>query len=169
MISPIPRFFGSSDSLDYANRWRVPHKEPPSHRDRKSCSTQRGISSPVATRSITRIAGGAHTRSCPVTAIGSRVQLDARSPPQRSEVVFNSTRDLLPRSWIWVPEHRRYGHPLRFNPTPSAKELDITFRTGIGIAYVTIIRNRHSETVDRTMVSQNSVPGPKFPPGACCG
>ncbi|MQL82367.1 hypothetical protein Taro_014852, partial [Colocasia esculenta] len=22
--------------------------------------------------------------------------------------MFNSTRDLLPRSWIWVPEHRRY-------------------------------------------------------------
>ncbi|MQM23080.1 hypothetical protein Taro_056141 [Colocasia esculenta] len=71
-----------SDSLDYANRWRSPHTEPP------------------------------------VTAIGSRVQLDARSPPQRlprlreslaeptrvaaqsqrSEVVFNSTRDLLPSS-----------------------------------------------------------------------
>ncbi|MQM19851.1 hypothetical protein Taro_052864 [Colocasia esculenta] len=41
----------------------------------------------------------------------------------RSEVVFNSTRDLLPRSWIWVPEHRRYSHPLRFIPTPSAKKL----------------------------------------------
>ncbi|MQM15177.1 hypothetical protein Taro_048111 [Colocasia esculenta] len=71
-----------SDSLDYANRWRC------------------------------------HTRSRPVIAIGSRVQLDARSPPQRlprlreslavptrgptqsqrSEVVFNSTRDLLPSS-----------------------------------------------------------------------
>ncbi|MQL73669.1 hypothetical protein Taro_006033 [Colocasia esculenta] len=58
-----------------------------------------------------RFAGGAHTQSRPVTAIGSRVQLDARSPPQRlprlrdslaepthgaaqsqrSEIVFNST------------------------------------------------------------------------------
>ncbi|MQM20956.1 hypothetical protein Taro_053986 [Colocasia esculenta] len=67
-----------------------------------------------------RIAGGAHTRSRPVTAIESRVQLDARSPPQRlprlrdsladptrgaaqsqrSEVVFNSTRDLLPSERI---------------------------------------------------------------------
>ncbi|MQL80155.1 hypothetical protein Taro_012609 [Colocasia esculenta] len=81
---------------------------------------------------------------------------------QRSEVVFNSTRDLLPRSWIWVPEHRRYSHPLRFILTPSAKELGITFRTGIGSAYVTTIRNRHSETINR-----NSIPGPKFPPGAC--
>ncbi|MQM01395.1 hypothetical protein Taro_034160 [Colocasia esculenta] len=36
----------------------------------------------VATPSITRIAGGAHTRSRPVTAIGSHVQLDARSPPK---------------------------------------------------------------------------------------
>ncbi|MQM17894.1 hypothetical protein Taro_050872, partial [Colocasia esculenta] len=70
---------------------------------------------------------------------------------QRSEVVFNSTRDLLPRSWIWVSEHRRYSHPLWFIPTPSAKELGITLRTGIGIAYVTTIWNRHSETVDRAL------------------
>ncbi|MQL82981.1 hypothetical protein Taro_015478 [Colocasia esculenta] len=71
-----------SDSLDYANRWRSPHAKPPSYSDRKSCSTRSEISSPVATPSITRIAGGAHTRSRPVAAIGSRVQLDARSPPQ---------------------------------------------------------------------------------------
>ncbi|MQM07451.1 hypothetical protein Taro_040290 [Colocasia esculenta] len=70
----------------------------------------------------------------------------------------------FPRSWIWVPEHRRYSHPLRFIPTPSAKELGITFRTGIGIAYVTTIRNRHSETVNRALVSRSSVPGPKSPP-----
>ncbi|MQM23624.1 hypothetical protein Taro_056691 [Colocasia esculenta] len=76
----------------------------------------------VATPSITRIAGGAHTRSRPVTAIGSRVQLDARFPPQ-----------------------------------------GITLRTGIRIAYVTTIRNRHSETVDKALVSRNSVPGPKSP------
>ncbi|MQM22888.1 hypothetical protein Taro_055946 [Colocasia esculenta] len=44
------------------------------------------------------------------------------------------------------------------------RELGITFRTGIGIAYVTTIRNRHSETVDRALVSRNSFPGPKFPP-----
>ncbi|MQM20005.1 hypothetical protein Taro_053018 [Colocasia esculenta] len=36
----------SSDSLDYANRWRSPHTEPPNHSDRKSCSTRREISSP---------------------------------------------------------------------------------------------------------------------------
>ncbi|MQL90756.1 hypothetical protein Taro_023354 [Colocasia esculenta] len=83
---------------------------------------------------------------------------------QRSDVVFNSTRDLLPRSWIWVPEHRRYSHPLRFIPTPSAKELGITFRTGIGIAYVTTNRNRYSETVDKALVSRNFLPGPKFLP-----
>ncbi|MQL86277.1 hypothetical protein Taro_018817 [Colocasia esculenta] len=45
-----------------------------------------------------------------------------------------------------------------------AKELGITFRTGIGISYVTTIRNRHSEAVDGALVSQNSVPGPKSPP-----
>ncbi|MQL78356.1 hypothetical protein Taro_010787 [Colocasia esculenta] len=82
---------------------------------------------------------------------------------QRSEVVFNSTRDLFPRSWLWVPEHRRYSHPLQFILTPSANELGITFRTGIGIAYVTTIRNRHSETVDKALVLRNSVPGSKFP------
>ncbi|MQM02251.1 hypothetical protein Taro_035017 [Colocasia esculenta] len=83
---------------------------------------------------------------------------------QRTDVVFNSTRDLLPRSWIWVPEHHRYSHPLRFMPTPSAKELGITFRTGVGIAYVTTIRNRHSETIDRALVLRNSVRGTKYPP-----
>ncbi|MQM19653.1 hypothetical protein Taro_052661 [Colocasia esculenta] len=90
-ISPIPRFFASSDSLDYANHWRSPHAEPPSHSDRKSCSTRREMSSP-------------------------------------------------------------------------AKELSITFRTGVVIAYVITIRNRHSETVDRALVSRNSVPGPKYTP-----
>ncbi|MQM05806.1 hypothetical protein Taro_038624 [Colocasia esculenta] len=68
-------------------------------------------------------------------AIGSRVQLIPRSPPQ-------------------------------FIPTPSAKELGITFRPGIRIAYVTTIRNRHSEAVDKVLVSRNSVLGPKFRPGA---
>ncbi|MQM23036.1 hypothetical protein Taro_056097, partial [Colocasia esculenta] len=85
----------------------------------------------------------------------------------RSEVVINSMRDLLPRSWIWVPEHRRYSHPLRFIPTPSLKELGITFCTGIGIAYVTTIQNRHFETVDRALVSRNSLLGPKFPRSMC--
>ncbi|MQM22666.1 hypothetical protein Taro_055722 [Colocasia esculenta] len=46
----------------------------------------------------------------------------------------------------------------------AAKELGITFRTGIRIAYVITIRNRHSETVDMALVSWNSVPEPKFPP-----
>ncbi|MQL77316.1 hypothetical protein Taro_009729, partial [Colocasia esculenta] len=77
---------------------------------------------------------------------------------QRSEVVFNSTRDLILRSWIWVPEHRRYSHPLRFIPTPSAKELGITFRTGIEIAYVTTIRNRHSEMVDKALPTISPIP-----------
>ncbi|MQM05343.1 hypothetical protein Taro_038155 [Colocasia esculenta] len=39
----------------------------------------------VATPSISRITVGAHTRSRPVTVIGSRVQLDARSPPQYTD------------------------------------------------------------------------------------
>ncbi|MQM04457.1 hypothetical protein Taro_037258 [Colocasia esculenta] len=35
---------------------------------------------------------------------------------RRSEVVFNSSRDLLPRSLIWVLEHRRYSHPSSLFP-----------------------------------------------------
>ncbi|MQM17805.1 hypothetical protein Taro_050783 [Colocasia esculenta] len=91
-ISAIPRFFGSSDSVDYARHWRSPHAELSSHSNRRSCSTRREISSP-------------------------------------------------------------------------AKELGITFRTGIAFAYVTTIRNRHSQTVDSVLVLRNSVPGPKFPSG----
>ncbi|MQL78679.1 hypothetical protein Taro_011128 [Colocasia esculenta] len=100
MISLIPRFSGSSASLDYANRWRGQHME------------------------------------LPITAIGSHVQLGSRSPPS--------------------------SHPLRLIPTPSAKELSITFRLGIGIAYVTTIQNRHSETVDKKSIS-----GPKLRRGVC--
>ncbi|MQM01403.1 hypothetical protein Taro_034159 [Colocasia esculenta] len=40
------RMLPISDSLDYAKRWRSPQAEPPSHSDRKSCSTRREISSP---------------------------------------------------------------------------------------------------------------------------
>ncbi|MQM22498.1 hypothetical protein Taro_055551 [Colocasia esculenta] len=181
MISPIPRFFGSSDSLDYANRWRSPHAEPPSHSDRKLCSTRRVISSPgnktsfrgrktfVLHSEIAILADDLPYSKVFWQKLLPRLRESLVEPTrgaaqsQRSDVVFNSTRDLLPRSRIWVPEHRRYSHPLWFIPTPSAKELGITFHTGIGIAYVTTIRNRHSETVDRALVSRNSVPGPKFP------
>ncbi|MQL85634.1 hypothetical protein Taro_018153 [Colocasia esculenta] len=45
-IAPIPRFSGSSVSLDYANHWRSQHTESACHNDRKSCSTRREISSP---------------------------------------------------------------------------------------------------------------------------
>ncbi|MQL82904.1 hypothetical protein Taro_015387 [Colocasia esculenta] len=183
-ISPIPRFFGSNDSLDYANRWMSPHAEPPSPSDRKSCSTRREISSPVSgpnsslgvqSRAADAIAYGRHFAQTGITFRSRLPQLrESLEEPtcgatqsQRSKVVFYSMRDLLPRSWIWVPEHRRYSHPLRFIPTPSAKELGITIRTGIGIAYVTTFWNRHSETVNRALVSRNFVPGPKFPLGAC--
>ncbi|MQL82455.1 hypothetical protein Taro_014916 [Colocasia esculenta] len=55
----------------------------------------------------------------------------------------------------------------RLEISTTAKELSITFRPGIGIAYVTTIRNWHSETVDRVLVSWNSISGPKFHHGAC--
>ncbi|MQM05998.1 hypothetical protein Taro_038816, partial [Colocasia esculenta] len=206
----------SSDSLDYANRWRSPHAEPPSHNDQKSCSTRHEISSPgrirrspvrrpnsspgvrsraadaityghpfaqtgITFRSVIRITYKTPIRNRHSEALNApllpqrlpRLRESLAEPTsratqsQRSEVVFNSTLDLLLRSWIWVPEHRRYSHPLWFIPTPSAKELGTTFRTGIRIAYATTIRNRHSETVDRVLVLWNSVSGPKVPPKAC--
>ncbi|MQL75846.1 hypothetical protein Taro_008237 [Colocasia esculenta] len=63
------------------------------------------------------------------------------------------------------PSHSdRMSCSTRHEISSPAKELGITFRTGIGIAYVTTIQNRHSETVDRALVSQNFVPWPKSPP-----
>ncbi|MQM16680.1 hypothetical protein Taro_049637 [Colocasia esculenta] len=66
-----------------------------------------------------------------------------------------------------VHQHHRYSHPFRIILTPSAKELAITFCPSIRIAYVSTLRNRHSVTVDRTLVSQNSMVGLKFHRGAC--
>ncbi|MQM01750.1 hypothetical protein Taro_034510 [Colocasia esculenta] len=54
----------------------------------------------------------------------------------------------------------------RENSAP-VNELGITFCPGIGIAYVTTIRNRHSETIDRALVSRNFVLGLKFSRGEC--
>ncbi|MQM21040.1 hypothetical protein Taro_054071 [Colocasia esculenta] len=122
----------SSDSLDYANRWRRPHADPPSHSDRKSCSTRREISSP------------GHGYGCPNIA-------DIVTPSGHGYGCPNIADIVTP-----------YG----LFPPPSAKELSITFRTGIGIAYLTTIRNRHSETVVRALASWNSVSGQKFPPRA---
>ncbi|MQM12102.1 hypothetical protein Taro_045013 [Colocasia esculenta] len=95
---------------------------------------------------------------------------------QRSEVMFNSTRDLLPSSDSldyanrWLSPHAepsshsdRKSCSTRLEISSPAKELGITFRKGVGIAYVTTIRNRHSETLDRALVSRNYVPGPKYP------
>ncbi|MQL78336.1 hypothetical protein Taro_010759 [Colocasia esculenta] len=55
MISPIPRFSGSSDSLNYANRWQSTHTDPACHGDRKSCSTRREISTPAVPFDRTQI------------------------------------------------------------------------------------------------------------------
>ncbi|MQL91976.1 hypothetical protein Taro_024594, partial [Colocasia esculenta] len=121
---------GTSDSLDYTNRWRSPHTEPACHGDRKSCSIWREISSPRRTRIVVR-PGVETTREAPI--------------------------------------RNRHFDPIgkRSHSEISAKELGITFRPGIEIAYMNIIQKRHSETVDRALVSQNSIPGPKFCLGVC--
>ncbi|MQM23650.1 hypothetical protein Taro_056717, partial [Colocasia esculenta] len=190
-ISPIPRSFGSSDSLDYANRWQSPHAEPPSHSDRKSCSTRCEISSPgrgygcpnIADIAADAIEYGHRFAQMGITfrsVIGITYKtpirnrhaeaLDVLLSPQPIRCHFGDEKPSFrtPKlSWIWVPEHRRYCHLIRFIPTSSAKELGITFRSCIGIAYVTTIRNWHSETVDRAPVgkwshSEISGPAPKF-------
>ncbi|MQM04008.1 hypothetical protein Taro_036797 [Colocasia esculenta] len=196
---PRPKFSPErvSYSLDYANRWRSPHTEPPSDSDRKSCSTLREISSPAKELGITFRTGigiayvttirNRHSKTVDKALVlrnsiprpkfppdcvsdsldyANRWRSPHAEPPSDSDRKSCTTRREISntRSWIWVPEHRRYSHPLRFIPTPSAKELGITFRTGIRIAYVTTIWNRHSKTVDKALDFQNSVPGPKFPP-----
>ncbi|MQM04049.1 hypothetical protein Taro_036841 [Colocasia esculenta] len=134
-ISPIPRFSGSSDSLDYANHWRTPQAERPSHSDRKSCSTRREISSPGRGYGIGTL--------------------------MRSTATYCLSSDSLDFANRWRSPH---AEPPSHSDRKSSKELGITLRTGLGIAYVTTIRNRHSETVDKALVSWNSVPGPKSPP-----
>ncbi|MQL75147.1 hypothetical protein Taro_007522 [Colocasia esculenta] len=167
-----------SDSLDYVNRWRSPHAQLPSHNDQKSCSTRREISCPAKELGITFRTGigiayvttirNWHSEMVDSALVSRNSRLprlrESLAEPtrgaaqsQRLDVVFNSARDLHPRSWIWMHEHRRYSHPLRFIPTPSLKELGITFRPSIGIAYVTTIQNRHSETVDRALISSASL------------
>ncbi|MQL70227.1 hypothetical protein Taro_002497 [Colocasia esculenta] len=63
------------------------------------------------------------------------------------------------------PSHSdRKSRSTRREISSPAKELGITFHTGIGIAYVTTIWNRHSKTIDKALVPRNSVLGSKFPP-----
>ncbi|MQL81454.1 hypothetical protein Taro_013936 [Colocasia esculenta] len=160
----------SSDSLDYANRWRSPHTEPACNGDRKLCSTRREISSPetpdapllpkalrrrfgVEKPSFRNLKLRFYPTISPIPRFsGSRDSLDyanrLRSPHR--EPACHGDRKLC-------STHREISSP--------AKELGITFRPGIGIAYVTTIRNRHFETVDRALVSRNSVMEPKFHPG----
>ncbi|MQL73876.1 hypothetical protein Taro_006203 [Colocasia esculenta] len=81
-----------SDSLDYANRWRIPHTEPACHGDRKSYSTRCEISTPGSSDSLDYAnRWRSHTRSRPVTAIGSCVQLITRSPPQVIDIVARTS------------------------------------------------------------------------------
>ncbi|MQM15173.1 hypothetical protein Taro_048108 [Colocasia esculenta] len=100
---------------------------------------------------------------------------------QRLDVVFNSTRDLLPRSWIWVPEHCRYSHPLRIpfrgqnfprsvcTSTPivvPSGRTRIFIRPGVGTAREAPIQNWHFDPVDKWSHSEISGPTPKFLSGS---
>ncbi|MQL86689.1 hypothetical protein Taro_019226 [Colocasia esculenta] len=160
-IAPIPRVSGSSYSLDYANRWRSPHTDPACHGDQKSCSTRREISSPAKELGITFRPG---IGIAYVTTIRNR-----HSETVGTALVSRNSvpgPKFHPGASVIVHRHRT----IRLDGDicqHGAKELGITFRPGIGIVYVTTIRNRHSETVGTALVFRNSVPGPKFRPGAC--
>ncbi|MQL88263.1 hypothetical protein Taro_020815 [Colocasia esculenta] len=200
-----------SDSLDYANSWRSPHAQPPSHSDRKSCSTRREISSPAKELGITFRTGigiayvttirNRHSETVDRALVSWNSVLGPKFPPKRvyyytdcrtlrSDVDIyslegrirlrgpNSESALRPDRSDSLDYANRWRSPhaepashsdwkscsTRCEISSPAKELGITFRTGIGIAYVTTIRNRHSETVDRALVSSNSIRGQKFPP-----
>ncbi|MQM23421.1 hypothetical protein Taro_056485 [Colocasia esculenta] len=173
----------SSDSLDYANRWHRPHREPPSHSDRKSCLTRREISSSdvVSGSKNLRFA----LRNCDSSRrsplfqdffgssdslyYANRWRRPHVEPPNHSDRKSCSTRREIssPGRGYGCPNIADIVTPSGLFQPPQPKELGITFHTGIGIAYVTTIRNRHFETVDRALVSRNSVPGPKFAPRAC--
>ncbi|MQM09802.1 hypothetical protein Taro_042681 [Colocasia esculenta] len=168
MITPFPRFFGTSVSLDYANRWRGSHTNSACHGDRKLCSTRRENSSPGRRYGCTNIADIVtpsghevlHARRSerpagPQFGIGTSTQ-SAQGCIRRFPVRRPNSS---PGAWSRVADAIAYRHPF--------SQLGITFRSVIEIAYMTPIRNRHSETVDRALVSQNSISGPKFRRGAC--
>ncbi|MQL90973.1 hypothetical protein Taro_023572 [Colocasia esculenta] len=161
-ISPIPRFSVSRASLDYANHWRGQHTESSYHGDRKSCSTRLEISTTGRTRIFVRSAIGT-TRKAPI-------QNRHFDPPMISTIPkFSGSSASLDYANRWRGHNtesayhgdRKSCSTLLEISTP-AKELGITFCPGIGIAYVTTTRNRHSESVGRALVSRNSVPGSKF-------
>ncbi|MQL70228.1 hypothetical protein Taro_002496, partial [Colocasia esculenta] len=96
--------------------------------------------------------------------------LKLRFQPTISPIPSSASLDYANRWWGQHTESAyhsdRKSCSTRLKISTPAKELGITFRPGIGIAYVTTIRNRYSETVDRALVSRNSIPGPKFHRGA---
>ncbi|MQL94798.1 hypothetical protein Taro_027444, partial [Colocasia esculenta] len=148
-ISPFQRCSHSNVSLDHMNLGRGGHTESASHSDRKFCSTRRKNSCSHSNVSLDHVnlGRGGHTESA---SHGDRKFCSTRR--KNSSLV------------------RRYGCTNIADIiilTPSGRELAITFRPGIRITYVSTIRNRHSKTVDRTLVSQNSVSRPKFHLGAC--
>ncbi|MQM12525.1 hypothetical protein Taro_045445, partial [Colocasia esculenta] len=96
-------------------------------------------------------------------------------PPTISPIPrFSSSSASLDYANRWQRQHTESAYhgdqkscSTQLEISTPAKELGITFRQDIGITYVTIIQNRHSETVDKALVSGNSVMGPKFHRGAC--
>ncbi|MQM13152.1 hypothetical protein Taro_046079, partial [Colocasia esculenta] len=82
-FQPTISTFPNNVSIDDANYWWGHNMESAYHDDRMLCSTRRENSFPHLTSpSMTRITGGATTRSQPIMKIKSCVQLGARTPSQ---------------------------------------------------------------------------------------
>ncbi|MQL83525.1 hypothetical protein Taro_016016 [Colocasia esculenta] len=160
------------DSLDYANRWRSPHAEPPSHNDRKSCSTRREISSPgrgygcsniadivipsVYSHPFSEIIGhnfphGYRNRLC-----DNKSESALRDGRQGAGFVeFRSAAKIPPRSVC------------ASTPTavPSGRTR-IFILPGVGTAREAPIQNRHFDPVGKWSHSEISGPSPKFLSGS---
>ncbi|MQL76817.1 hypothetical protein Taro_009217 [Colocasia esculenta] len=150
-------------SLDHTNHWRSNHTESACDGDLKSCSSRLTGLDPYLRNAIKlpkNLESRRNPRNVPRTprsnpsfparsAATTRTTAFPRAPADRQ----NSRRSS--RVKVGEEEGRERGknraRVCHNNTDMPGKELGITFRQGIGIAYGTTIRNRHSETVDKTL------------------
>ncbi|MQM01399.1 hypothetical protein Taro_034153 [Colocasia esculenta] len=164
-ITPFPRLSRSNISLDHVNPRRGCHSESACHGDRKLCSTRHEKYSPDGRQyvGLAEFCVGAEippqsvctsTPICRSSWVRCGYLFAQRSEPPASPQfgIGTSTRsskgrirrfpirhpNSSPRAWSRAADAVAYGHPFA--------QTSITFRSVIGIAYKTSIRNRHSET-----------------------
>ncbi|MQL96473.1 hypothetical protein Taro_029166, partial [Colocasia esculenta] len=159
--------------------------------DRKLCSTRRENSSPGRRYGCINIADivnpSGRIRRFPVRRPNSSPGAWSRAadaityghPFAQTGKPFRSVIRIAYKTPIWNRHSEAYVAPFlpqairrRFGvEKPSFRTPKVRFQPTLfpfrRKAYVTTIRNRHSETVDGTLVSWNSVPGPKLQSEAC--